>query len=118
VVNARPAHQRRQSSRASAADAAGSASTVSRVQLTQIQDEIIDTAQSQGRVDPATFARLLLHDLDDVHAAIDELVSRGLVTTAEGGTFCLTDQGEAVHRAQEDARRAAVISRTRSWQRR
>jgi Mn-dependent DtxR family transcriptional regulator len=86
------------------------------VQLTQIQDEIIDTAHSQGQVDPATFARLLLHDLDDVHAAINELVNRGLVAAADGDTFRLTDQGEAVHRAQEDAHRAVVISRTGTWQ--
>jgi Mn-dependent DtxR family transcriptional regulator len=86
------------------------------VRLTQIQDEIIDTAHSQGQVDPATFARLLLHNLDDVHAAINELVNRGLLAAAEGDTFCLTDQGEAAHRAREDAHRADVISRTRSWQ--
>lgn len=88
------------------------------MQLTQIQDEIIDTAHSQDQIDPATFARLLLHDLDDVHAAINDLVNRGLVTAAEGDTFRLTDQGKAVYRAQEDAHRAAVISRTRTWQRR
>jgi Mn-dependent DtxR family transcriptional regulator len=86
------------------------------VQLTQLQDEIIDAAHSEGQVDPATFARLLLHDLDNVHAANSDLAKRGLVTAAEGETYRLTDQGEAVHRAQEDAHRAAVISRTRSWQ--
>jgi predicted transcriptional regulator len=88
----------------------------SRVQLTEIQDEIIDTAHSQGQVDPATFARLMNHELDDVQAEIDDLVSRGLVASAEDDTFRLTDQGETVHRAQEDAHRAAVIRRTGTWQ--
>lgn len=88
------------------------------MQFTQIQNELIDTAHSQGQIDPATFARLLLHDLDDVHAAIDDLVNRELLATAEGDTYGLTDQGEAVYRAQEEAERAAVVNRTRSWQRR
>jgi Mn-dependent DtxR family transcriptional regulator len=88
------------------------------VQSTQIQNEIIDTAHSQGQVDPATFARLMLYEPDDVQAAISDLVSRGLVAAAEGGNFHLTDQGEAVHRAQEDAHRADVISHTGTWQRR
>jgi predicted transcriptional regulator len=88
----------------------------SRVQLTQIQKEIIDAAHSEGQVDPATFARLKDHELDDVQADIDDLVSRGLVASAENDTFRLTDQGKAVHREQEDARRAAVIRRTGTWQ--
>jgi hypothetical protein len=87
------------------------------VRLTQIQDEIIDTAHSQGQVDPATFGRLSHHNLDDVHAAINDLVNQGLMTAAEGDAFRLTDQGEAAHRAQEDAHRADVISRTGTWQR-
>lgn len=87
------------------------------MQLTQIQNEVIGAAHSESQVDPITFAGLLLHDLDDVHAAISDLVDRGLVAAAEGDTFRLTDQGEAVHRAQEDAHRADVVSRTRSWQR-
>lgn len=86
------------------------------MQFAQIQDEIIDAAHSQGQVDPPAFARLLLHDLDEVHGAINDLVNRGLVAAAEGDTFRLTDQGEAVHRAREDAHRASVISRTRTWQ--
>jgi Mn-dependent DtxR family transcriptional regulator len=73
------------------------------VQFTQLQDEVIDTAHSQGKVDPATFARLLLHDLDDVHAAISDLVNRELLAAAEGDTYRLTEQGEAVHRAREEA---------------
>jgi Mn-dependent DtxR family transcriptional regulator len=88
------------------------------VQLTQIQDEVISTAHSEGRVDPTTFARLLRHDLEDVHAAISDLVDRGLAAAAEGDTYCLTDQGETVHRAREETHRAAVVSRTASWQRR
>lgn len=84
--------------------------------LAQIQHEVIDAAHSEGEVAPTTFARLLLHDLDDVHAAIRDLVNRGLLAAAEGGTYRLTDQGEAVHRAQEDAHRAAVIGRTQTWQ--
>ena len=87
------------------------------MQFTQIQNEIIDTAHSQGQVDPATFARLLLHDLNEVHVAINDLVNRGLLTAGEGDTYRLTDQGEAVHRAQEEAHRAAVVARTSSWQR-
>lgn len=86
------------------------------MQLTQIQDEVIDKAHCEGQVDPASFARLLLHDLDDVHAAIKDLINRGLVAAAEGDTYRLTDQGEAAHRALEDAHRAAVISRTPTWQ--
>jgi Mn-dependent DtxR family transcriptional regulator len=86
------------------------------VQLTEIQDEVIERAHGEGKVDPATFARLMHHDPDDVHAAIDDLVNRGLVIAAEGDTFRLTDQGEAHHRRQEDAHRAAVIARTRTWQ--
>lgn len=87
------------------------------MQFTQIQNEIIDTANSQGQIDPATFARLLLHDLDDVHAAINDLINRGLLAAAEDDTYRLTDQGEAAHRAQEEADRAAVVARTSSWQR-
>jgi Mn-dependent DtxR family transcriptional regulator len=86
------------------------------VQLTQLQVEVIDTAHSQGQVDPATFARLLHHDPADVDAAITDLVDRELLTPAEGDTFRLTDQGEAVHRAREDAHRADVVNRTGSWQ--
>jgi len=84
--------------------------------LTQTQDELIDAAHSEGQVDPATFARLLLHDLDDVHAAISDLIDQGLMAAAEGDTYCLTDQGEAVHQRQEEAHRDAVVSRTHSWQ--
>jgi hypothetical protein len=40
------------------------------MQLIQLQDEVINAAHSEGQVDPATFARLGRHDLDDVHAAI------------------------------------------------
>lgn len=85
------------------------------MQLTQIQHQIIDSAHSQGQVDPATFARLLLHDRDDVQAAINDLANRGLVAAAEADTFRLTDQGEAVYRAREDAHRAAVSRRIRTW---
>jgi len=88
------------------------------VPLTPLQDEVIDAAHSEGQVDPTTFARLLLHDLDDVHAAIRDLVNRELLTPAEGDTFRLTDQGEAVHRAGEEAHRQDVVDRTRSWQQR
>lgn len=84
--------------------------------MTQIQDEIIDKAHSEGHVDPATFAAGMSHKLDDVQAAIDNLVSRGLVASAEDGKFRLTDQGENVHRAQEAAHRAAVVRRTDTWQ--
>jgi len=100
------------------ADTADSGSTVPRVQLTQLQDEVVNAARSEGRVDPATFARLLHHDLEDVYAAISDLIDRGLMVAAEGDTYRLTDQGEAVHREQEEARRAAVVRRTRSWQQR
>lgn len=88
------------------------------MQITQIQDEIIDTAHAEERVDPTTFSRLLHHDFDDVHAAIRDLSERGLLESADGDTFRLTDEGQALHRAREDARRAAVVSRTSSWQRR
>lgn len=86
------------------------------MKLTQIQDEVIDKAHCEGKVEPATFARLMLYDLDEVHAAVNDLVNRGLVAAAEGDTFHLTDRGEAVHRRQEEADRAAVIDRTRTWQ--
>jgi Mn-dependent DtxR family transcriptional regulator len=86
------------------------------MQLTQLQDEVIDAAYSQA-VDPSVFARLLLHDLEDVHDAINELVGKGLLEGTEQDTYCLTDQGQALHRAQGKAHRAAVVSRTRSWQR-
>ena len=97
---------------------ADSGSTFPGVRLTQIQDEVIDTAHSQGRIEPASFARVLLHDLNEVHAAISDLVNRGLMVASADDAYCLTDQGETIHRAQEEAHRAAVISRTRSWQRR
>lgn len=87
------------------------------MQLTQIEGELIDAAHSQGQVEPATFARLLLHDLGDVETAISGLINRG-VLAAEDTTYRLTDQGEAVHQTQEKAHRAVVGSRTRSWQRR
>jgi predicted transcriptional regulator len=86
------------------------------VQFTQIQDEVIDKAHCEGKVNPAAFASGMHHDLDDVHAAINDLVNRGLIAAAEGDTFHLTDQGEAIHRRQEEADRAAVISRTPTWQ--
>lgn len=88
------------------------------MRLAQIQDEVINTAHAEGRVDPNAFSRLLHHDLEDVHAAIRELLGRGLLESAEGDTYSLTDEGKALHRAQEDARRAAVVSRSSSWQRR
>jgi Mn-dependent DtxR family transcriptional regulator len=97
--------------------AADPGSTLFRVRLTQLQDEVIDAAHSQGQIDPATFARLLLHDLGDVHVAISDLVDRDLVAV-EDDTYRLTDQGEVVHRAREEAHRAAVVARTSSWQRR
>jgi hypothetical protein len=86
------------------------------VQLSQIQDEVIDKAHCEGKVDPASFADTMVHDLDDVQAAINDLVNRGLVAAAEGDTYRLTEQGEARHRAQEKAHRAAVIARTEFWQ--
>lgn len=86
------------------------------MQFTQLQDEVIDAAHSQA-VDPSVFARLLLHDLEDVHDAIDDLVGKGLLEGAEQDTYRLTDQGQALYRAQEKAHRTAVVSRTRSWQR-
>lgn len=95
---------------------AGPRPTLPRVQFTQIQDGVIDKAHCEGKVDPTTFARLMLHDLADVHAAINDLVNRGLVVAAEGDTFHLTDRGEAVHRWKEEADRAAVIARTPTWQ--
>ena len=90
-------------------------STFPLVQFTPIQDEVINTAHCEGKVDPAIFARMLSHDLDDVHAAIDDLVNRGLIA-AEADTFRLTDQGEAHYRRQEEANRAGVIARTDPWQ--
>jgi len=46
------------------------------VQFTQIQNEIIDTAHSQGQVDPATFARLMVYEPDEVQARRADVVSR------------------------------------------
>jgi Mn-dependent DtxR family transcriptional regulator len=86
------------------------------MQFPQIQNEILDSAHSQGQVDPGTFARLMRYESDDVQAAISDLVNRGLMAAAEGGKFQLTGQGEAAHRAQEEAHRADVISRTGTWQ--
>jgi hypothetical protein len=86
------------------------------VQFTQIQDEIIEKAHCEGKVDPAAFAGQMAHDPDDVHAATNDLVNRGLVAADEGDTFRLTDQGEAFQRAKEEAHRATVIDRTRTWQ--
>lgn len=86
------------------------------MRLTPIQDEVINRAHCEGKVNPDTFARLLHHDPADVRAAISDLINRGLLAAAEGDTFRLTDQGEAVHRRKEEADRAAVISRTRTWQ--
>jgi hypothetical protein len=86
------------------------------VQLTQLQDEVTNVAHCEGHVDPASFAGRLLHNLADVDTAIEGLVNRGLMAATEGDTFGLTDQGEAVHRAQEDGHRADVINRTRTWQ--
>jgi Mn-dependent DtxR family transcriptional regulator len=87
------------------------------VQHIQLEREIVGTAHSEGQIAPAAFARRLLHDLDDVHAAISDLVDRGLVVPAEGDTFRLTASGEAFHRAREKAHRAAVVGRTQTWQR-
>jgi len=85
------------------------------LQLTQVQNEILDTAHSEGRVHPSTFASRLLHDLNEVHAAISDLVGRGLVV-AEGDTYRLTERGDAAHGARVKQHRTAVISRTRTWQ--
>jgi Mn-dependent DtxR family transcriptional regulator len=87
------------------------------MQITQIQNEIIGEAHTEGQIKPDDVVRLLLHDPKDVNAAIQDLVNRGLLENTEGDAYRLTDQGQAVHRAQEDAHRAAVISRTSSWQR-
>lgn len=107
----------RSTSGSSRADTADLGPTLLRVQLTQLQDEVIDKAHAEGQVRPDDVVRLLLHNRDDVLDAIRDLVNRGLVAAAEGDTYRLTDQGEAIHRAREEAHRAAVVSRTRSWQR-
>jgi Mn-dependent DtxR family transcriptional regulator len=86
------------------------------LQLTQLQNEILGTAHSEGRVHPSTFSSRLLHDLNDVHAAVSDLVGRGLVVAAKGDTYRLTERGDAAHRAREKKHRAAKISRTRTWQ--
>lgn len=86
------------------------------MQFTQLQDEVIDTAHSEGRVDPNVFARLLLHDLGDVHAAIRDLVVRGLLESADGDAYQLTAEGRAVHRAREKAHNDAVKMKARTWQ--
>lgn len=88
------------------------------MQPSELQDEIIDTAHSQGQLDPMPFARLLLHDIDDVRAAIHSLVDRGWLVAAEDDTYRLTEPGERYHRARASKHRAAVVSRTLSWQRR
>lgn len=81
-----------------------------------MQDEVIDTTHSEGTIDPASFARLHLQDLNSVHAAIRELAEQGLLECAEGDAYRLTKQGEAIHRAREQAHRADALRRTRSWQ--
>ena len=100
----------------SQADAADLGSNLLRVDLTQLQDEVIDTAHAEGQVKPDAVARLLLHDLGEVHTAIRGLAEQGLVESADGGAYQLTTEGRAVHRAREKAHRDAVRMNTRTWQ--
>jgi predicted transcriptional regulator len=86
------------------------------MQLTQIQYELIEAARTEGQVHPDAFAHRLSHNCEDVHAAISDLVEAGLLAAAEGDAYRLTNQGEAVNRARDEANRAAVVRRTRSWQ--
>jgi Mn-dependent DtxR family transcriptional regulator len=85
------------------------------VRLSQIQNEVISAAHSEGRVHTRTFAALLGHGLDEARAAIDDLVNRGLLAPTGGEVFRLTEAGDAVNQAREEAHRAAVVSRTQTW---
>jgi Mn-dependent DtxR family transcriptional regulator len=85
------------------------------LQLTPLQNEILATAHAEGRVQPSIFASRLLHNLNDVHAAISDLVDEGLAV-AEGDTYRLTERGDAAHRARMKQHRADVLSRTGTWQ--
>jgi Mn-dependent DtxR family transcriptional regulator len=85
------------------------------VQFTELQDAVIEKAHGEGCVNPDDMVRLLLHDPDDVQTAVRDLLNRGLLE-GEGDAYRLTDQGRAAHRATEEAHRAAVISRTQTWQ--
>lgn len=86
------------------------------MQLTQIQDEVIDKAHAEGQVRPGDVERLLLHDLDDVHAAVGDLIVRGLMERADGDAYRLTAEGQAIHRAREKVHSDAVKMKTRIWQ--
>ena len=86
------------------------------MQLTQLQDEVIDTAHAEGQVKPDAVARLLLHDLSEVHIAIRELAEQGLVESVDSGIYRLTAEGRAVYRARENAHGDAVKMNTRTWQ--
>jgi Mn-dependent DtxR family transcriptional regulator len=86
------------------------------VQLTQLQDEVIDKVHAEGQVKPDDVARLLLHDLDDVRAAIRDLVDGGLLEDAGDNVYRLTADGQAVHQAREKAHSDAVKMNTRTWQ--
>lgn len=85
--------------------------------LTQIQDEVIGKAYAEETVNPHDVSRLLLHELDDVRAAFSDLVDRGLLESADGDTYRLTDEGRGVHQARESAERAEVVRDNPTWQR-
>lgn len=86
------------------------------MQLTKLQDEVIDKVGHESQVGADDVARLLLHDLNDVHVAIQDLVVRGLLESAGSDSYRLTAEGQMVHRAREKAHSDAVKMNTRTWQ--
>jgi hypothetical protein len=80
------------------------------MKLTQIQLEAVEIAHSEAVVVPDKMVRLLLHDPDDLAAALDGLARAGLMEEREGGRYVLTSKGVATV-AERKARESAQVKR-------
>jgi Mn-dependent DtxR family transcriptional regulator len=86
------------------------------MELTQIQTEAIDAARREGPIDPGSFARILSLNRPATAEAFATLEQSGLMRQEDDGRFCLTEDGEALHRRWEAQESAAVKRRTPTWQ--
>lgn len=86
------------------------------MELTQIQVEAINAASREGSIDSGSFARILLLDSSATAEAFTALEQQGLMRHNDDGRFCLTEEGEALHRRWEAEESAEVKRRTPTWQ--
>lgn len=90
--------------------------TIVGMELTQIELEAINAAHSEGSVDPGSFAKILLLDMEGTRKAFAFLEQRRLMQKDEDGRFSLTKEGEALYHRREAQASASVKRRTPTWQ--